>query len=218
MIKEIPFDILASARGFLSDLSNFLSFDKNEIERLSNYFNKESSFGINESEKNKIIKEFKISKEVLSSFMRISEFFHEQLLENDIDIDEFIDEFHTFLKKQNFSDFEEKLGPIKNLLVVKESHVRTAMRLEYSSSVLERLKSISSIVDIRPIFSKDEKLIYELIPVILLKITVVDEDDEEKSINFQITEEDLKKIIDNLSITKNKIKNLNNKIINKIKI
>lgn len=128
--------------------------------------------------------------EVLQDALKVAEFLFRRITAKTLPLDAALAEIAKYCKANEIPDYESKLEAVGSLIGPKDEFRILNRRRTHEHGILPSLKSVSAVRDARFIPSYDEISPSYLVPMLLMKLTLED-DDEESIVNFQMTVEEL---------------------------
>ncbi len=184
--------LLAETEDFLEDLKKLLSLPPEKIRSVAEVVNTDEGLDSREETIRRIVIEKQLDSDTLIRSLRIALFLRKKSAKKTIPIDDVMSELAAYCEAKQLSDYEPSLEAARSLIEMKEAFVEFRRRSQAKQDVLYSLREVDAVQDLRSVFDKDGE-VQELIPMLLMRLTMEDDEEEEKRFSFQMTKPSLKR-------------------------
>ena len=220
-MEDNPFILDFLGKEYIDNLKFLLELNDVDILYLTEKVNLEKEYGIqNYSDIIEILRNIKISTEKLISILEVAMHLHERIFEENIPLKNISKQLIEFCKKNKIKDYSKKVKAIEKLISVREGYKDKRRKIHYLITSLDYLASISGKEEFRAVYSdpRGKGELLGFIPILILKLELKNALDESSNVVFQVNEEDLEEMINELNDHKMKLSMLKNHIKEGIKI
>lgn len=180
-----------AGEDFLEDLKKLLSLSPETIRLVAEVANTDEGLDTSDETVAGIVRETKIDSRTIFSALRLTLFLRKRSSKRDIPIDGVMSELAAYCEAKQLSDYGPSLEAARSLIEMKEAFIESRRRSRVEDGVLYSLKSVSAVQDLRAVFNDDE--VKELVPILLMRLTLENDMEEEKRFSFQMTKTQFEK-------------------------
>lgn len=198
--------IAGATESFHRDFSKVLDTPVNVLEDLCSLANTPRGIIIEDAKRLlEIWEEANKSADDLQSTLSVLKHLFNLGVEKDANPEDIVKELGEYSEKFKVKEsFAERAGVIRDFVTPKPDFLHREKIKPYTMAVSPTLYSMSSVIDIRAVYDerKSEDLL-GFVPMALVRLVTINDNDEEVQIpfHFQLSEQELESLIDNLKTT-----------------
>ena len=192
---------------FHKDLRKLLELDVNTLKKIKEIIKSKEDISIDIEENVFLFLENTgIKVEDFYSILSVSKYIYNRAIKKDVTTEELINEIKDYSDKKNLKLSKAKTTLLGKLFDIDQITRKKKKVIPYKRRVVDIIKSISAVFDLRAVFdSQDKTKVDCFIPMIIVKIETINNENKEHEFVFQMDYENLRKIIEVLEKCKDRI-------------
>lgn len=197
-IRLIP-PRIASSPSFREDFQKLFELNDEQIKKLGAFANSENGFDLSEESIEEATKNLQVDDAKLRSILRVLDFLYDRGLEHKIDEEECAKQVCNFAKKLDIKECDARLSAIRSLFAKKTAYTNH-LALDYAKkAILPIISSVDIACDIRAVCEPRTEKVVGYVPMILLNIELEDSQADKRTMQLQLSEEELDQLFSGLN-------------------
>lgn len=188
------------SESFPKDFTKLISLNHEQIKKISKLLDMKDGFNIPDKSLPEIAIDLKADLVDLKGILNISKFIYAQIEEKKVTKKQLEQDLKTIAKHFEIELAHKNQKEIIELLFERkrEYELQKQIRL-YKRGIIPSIQGITTICDVRAVYESDSSKIATYLPVVIARISTIDDKDKEQIVTFQFSESSLtkaKEIID----------------------
>nr|VFK47340.1 MAG: hypothetical protein BECKTC1821D_GA0114238_104511 [Candidatus Kentron sp. TC]VFK57081.1 MAG: hypothetical protein BECKTC1821F_GA0114240_101442 [Candidatus Kentron sp. TC] len=211
----------AAGDSFRQDFGFVLGLPSSIIEQLAKLVNTKKGIIVNDTDKLLgIWKKVEHPVEELQSVLSVLKYLYGEGIREEISPENIIAELSDYCEKNNLTEeFEQRKDAILEFITPLPGVIDRARAAAFSTSTIPVLYSMSGVIDLRAAFADEKSDDFKyFIPIAEIRLVTFNDNDQDTEIPFlfQVTEEELDKLIGNLQALKKQLRKVKSISSNKL--
>ena len=178
---------------FSNHTTKLLNLDRDKVKKITNHVDaKKEGFDIPDELITKIAEELQIEPEDLDDILGISKFIYKKVEQRKVTEEQLEQDLETIAQHYGIKLSPENRKEFIKLLFERKSEYELSKKVgTYKVGIIPSVEGIATACDVRAIFDSETSQIASYLPVVIARISTIDDRETEKSVILQFSEKSL---------------------------